>query len=85
MQKKKLNYKQIAIYRNPRKAKGKQLDQINKLNEKYTAQNCNKKRLVIEHKFALLKSYKRLNVRYEKFAVNYELFLIMALSIDIFR
>ena len=74
-------YKNIIIPQNKRNIKNKSL--IRKMTE--SDKKIFKKRNVIERKNSKIKSYKRLNTRYDKYSSSYMGFVYLSFIIDIVR
>ncbi len=74
-------YKKVIIPQNRRNIKNENL--LKKLNK--TEKRILRKRTVIERLFSRMKSYKRINVRYDKYSESYMGFVHLACIIEISR
>jgi transposase len=74
-------YKKIIIPQNRRNIKNKNL--LKKLNK--TEKRILHKRMIIERLFSRMKSYKRINVRYDKYSESYMGFVHLACIAEISR
>jgi hypothetical protein len=75
---KKINFGKLLSYRNKRNIKN--VHKLEAIKLLPSEKELLKKRIKIEHTNALLKQYRRLSTRYDKYSSNYMIFLYLACS-----